>query len=200
MKRTVPLLLPVAALVAAWALWRAAPKDISYEAREVGEAYGRGDADAVYDRIFEYEKEDGLTRDAFRSVFRDLVKPRLNRFETRKGLSVYRLSLSQAGTTQQFLGKDGRTTTVELPSNLTPNGGRVCLLDVLKPAWYAEYVHRTGRPVTQATFGAAVVEGLKRDAPRLQSLGIRRFRTANPDGKGMTFKRMYAFYGPRPQN
>lgn len=98
-------------------VWSLLPKDVSYHARNAAQDYADGNVDALYGRVFEYERQDGLTRARFRGIYDALVRPRLAPFGTRGAIRI-----SARTTAKPTVARTGpmRGDTAS-PSNCTPS-------------------------------------------------------------------------------
>lgn len=140
-----------------------------------------GDAGAIYQHQWEQERAfNGLTKSEYEEFWRLLIAPRLAGFHLVKRLEPVLYGAGAEGWSAAIL-KDANGHSYEFDINVwkTPDGPRVLICDFLRTAWVMEGVVRQGKAMNTRNIDVAIGEGLKRDRPTLERLGMKGFVAIN---------------------
>lgn len=196
-KATRPLLFFLIAAVSGYIVWRAIPIDMITHARRVVIATVDGDVDTLYEYSYDFEKETvGLTRDNLRAVYERLVKPRIqpfNHFVSER--TDYGGEGEQGLCVRIHRSPDGLELDLGAAPYRTDDGaGDYILFGLLMQAWRAEYLISKRLPMTQINLHRARLEGLRKDRPILESLGLMGFAHGRDGAPLWTWDEVDAFY------
>lgn len=161
-------------LVIGWRLTR--PPAIADAAGDVHGAMIAGNADVLYDHIYEHEKALGLDRQMVRSIVHELIQPRFARYRSAEGRKVEANKTLSQGYASALLSSDGgRTFEADVVVDQTDTGPRLRLFSLLWQAWLAEYIVEHGAIQDLGDGYQAGIDGLTKDIEFLRGLGVKGF-------------------------
>ena len=172
--RVVLLAIPVVVVVIlmGWLLLR--PPSITDMARDLNQAMMRGDTHTIYRWGFDDEKQANQMDEAkFAQFWSELIAPRLALVHPTGKLEVQLLGAGDEG----FAGlpvADAAGHKYELDVTVwrTDSGPRATLTDCLQRAWNIESIVVPGKRWSNKNIYRAYVDGLRKDRPRLEQMGI----------------------------
>jgi hypothetical protein len=158
------------------------PKSLQRETLSLMNAFFAGDTDTLFARASDEEvRKCGFTRENYRAFFRELIQPRIARFNSRQKPVVENLA-GQTTVYVQSTDADSHKHEFSMVTFATTRGPITLLGNQLIGAWIAEYVERKDQELSGLTVVHARLEGLAHDRSRLERLGIKGFFNVGPQG------------------
>ena len=181
------MLLAGETLTGAWFLWPRPPA-LMLDARSARESLERFDGAGLYRYLWDKEiQEMHLTPEKVHAVLNQILKPRLQNYRPTGRIEENIHGGGAQGTSDRiYVDSAGRELTIMSTANLTESGGKVLLSDVIRLAWYAEYVLpglRKGEFASHLQLSQGWLRGLDADQAKLASIGIEGWVSQPPRDK-----------------
>lgn len=181
------VLLAGATLTGTWFLWPR-PPTLMLDARSARESLERFDGAGLYRYLWDKEiQELHLTPRKVHTVLNEVLKPRLQKYRPTDRMEENVHGGGAQGTSDRiYVDSSGRELTIMSTANLTENGGKVLLSDVIRLAWYAEYVLpglQKGEYASRLQLSQGWLRGLDADQAKLASMGIEGWVSQPPRDK-----------------
>jgi hypothetical protein len=174
-------------------------ESIEADARSAREALEQGDADRLFDFIWDEEIQRlGLTRDKVRQSLDRILLPRLRRYERTSVVTeqVYGRG-AQAVSVREYRDGKGHSLDVGSYALLSPAGGKILFSDLIKTAWGLEYFVPSGASWGRVAQYEMILQGIAEDKEELSRIGIPGLIAWPPHDRLLTWSEMEEVYRRR---
>lgn len=174
------------------------PVDLKSEARTLMQASLTGDTRTMYRYCANHErKAGGLTEEKWSRVYNEVVRPRLQPLEVKSIADPWGDSgpSGQAGVDAELIDDRGRVYGWSVQLNSSDHGPATLLMDMVTQTWTIEYIRVHGSaPSDVKSFFQAGLDGLAKDRPLLESIGLTGKVGTDPESPVKTWDELEQYY------